>query len=204
MDADSLPTEAKRLATNIHSAAGRLRELLTELMTVACGKKPTVELCDIRDILAAESDAALAAMGNKEVEIVLGVPTKIELPLQRTRMMRVFFNLITNSLEAMAGHGLVRITARIAQNCVFVSVEDTGPGIPRHIREQWFDPFVTSGKQNGLGPGLALSRQTVLDHGGGIWTASCGGGRFVVRLPLNRSVSSVLGITLSFQRSASR
>ena len=47
-----------------------------------------------------------------------------------------------------------------------------------------FEPFVTAGKQNGLGLGLALSRQTVFDHGGDIWMEPASGARFVIRLPL--------------------
>jgi signal transduction histidine kinase len=50
-----------------------------------------------------------------------------------------------------------------------------------------FEPFVTAGKQDGLGLGLALSRQTVLNHGGDIWTEPAAGARFVIRLPLNLS-----------------
>ena len=49
-----------------------------------------------------------------------------------------------------------------------VRVDDTGPGIPASVREHLFQPFVSEGK-NGLGLGLALSRQTVLDHGGDLW-----------------------------------
>jgi len=49
-----------------------------------------------------------------------------------------------------------------------------------------FEPFVTAGKQDGVGLGLALSRQTILNHGGDIWTEPATGARFVIRLPLNR------------------
>ncbi len=42
----------------------------------------------------------------------------------------------------------------------------------------------TAGKDHGLGLGLALSRQTVLDHGGDIWTEPAKGARFVICLPL--------------------
>jgi two-component system sensor histidine kinase MtrB len=46
---------------------------------------------------------------------------------------------------------------------------------------------VTSGKKNGLGLGLALSRQTVVDHGGEMWAENApgGGARFFIRLPFD-------------------
>jgi signal transduction histidine kinase len=47
-----------------------------------------------------------------------------------------------------------------------ITVRDTGPGVPNHIRSSLFQPFTTAGKSNGLGLGLTLSRQTVAEHGG--------------------------------------
>jgi signal transduction histidine kinase len=65
------------------------------------------------------------------------------------------------------------------------STKGTGPGIPRAIRDRLFEPFITTGKQDGLGLGLALSGQTLLHHGGDIWTEPAIGARFVIRLPLH-------------------
>ena len=106
-----------------------------------------------------------------------------------TRMERVFLNLITNALEAMPTGGKLHIVSRKANSYVLIELEDTGPGIPRGIRDRLFEPFVTAGKQDGLGLGLALSRQTVLNHGGDLWTEPATGARFIIRLPLNRAGS---------------
>jgi nitrogen-specific signal transduction histidine kinase len=54
---------------------------------------------------------------------------------------------------------------------------ERGPGIPYKIRDRLFEPFVTAGKQDGFGLGLALSRQTVLNHSGKIWTEPASGAR---------------------------
>jgi signal transduction histidine kinase len=106
--------------------------------------------------------------------------------LARSRIERVFFNLIINAFEAMQGGGEVRIRGRQAGNYVVVEIEDTGPGIPNEIRERIFHPFVTAGKVNGLGLGLSLSRQAILDHGGDLWIETAPGARFVMGFPLNR------------------
>jgi signal transduction histidine kinase len=184
IDLDPGPTQVKRLATNIYRAAARMRELLADLNSVARGNRSTAEMCDIGEVVAAASDAASAATENHSVQILLELPERIELPLIRSRMERVFFNLIANALEAMPSGGMLRIVGRNAGNYVLIELEDTGPGIPRAIRDQLFQPFVTAGKQDGLGLGLALSRQTVLNHGGDIWTEPATGARFVIRLPL--------------------
>jgi signal transduction histidine kinase len=186
MHLDPASTQGKRLAANIYRAAGRMRELLADLACASRGNKSTSEVCKIRDVATAASEAALPAAEEQSVQILHDVPGDLETSLERSRIERVFFNLITNSLEAMPHGGKVRIAARKADNCVLIEVEDTGPGIPRGIRDRLFEPFVTAGKEDGLGLGLALSRQTVLDHGGDMWSEPAAGAYFTIRLPLNR------------------
>ena len=53
------------------------------------------------------------------------------------------------------------------------------------IAPQLFQPFVTAGKKNGMGLGLALSRKTVLSHGGDLWAEqNQTGAKFVMKLPV--------------------
>jgi signal transduction histidine kinase len=184
MELDPASPHFKRLAANIYRAAGRMRELLADLADASYGGKRPSELCRVRDIVTAASEAILPAAEKQSVQILNDVPGGIETPLERSRMERVFFNLIANAVEAMPHGGKVRINARQTDNCILIAVEDTGPGIPAGIRDRLFEPFVTAGKNQGLGLGLALSRETVLDHGGDIWTEPAAGARFVVRLPL--------------------
>ena len=184
MELDPASPNFKRLAANIYRAAGRMRELLGDLADASYGRKRPCELCQIRDVVASASESALPAAEKQSVQILTDVPDDIDVPMERSRIERVFFNLTTNAVEAMPHGGTVRIGARKADNCVLIAVEDTGPGIPRGIRDRLFEPFVSAGKAHGLGLGLALSRQTVLDHGGDMWTEPAAGARFVVRLPL--------------------
>ena len=105
----------------------------------------------------------------QHVEVQIRIPDEIELPLERNRMERVFSNLVGNALEMMPEGGRVQISAAAQNGFVVADVRDTGPGIAPEIRGSLFEPFVSAGKKNGLGLGLALSRQTVLDHGGDMW-----------------------------------
>jgi signal transduction histidine kinase len=192
IEVDAGPAQVKRLATNIYRAAGRMRELLADLNSAARGNRPATEICNIGLVIGAASDAASATTKNHNVQILLEVPERIELPLIRSRMERVFINLIANALEAMPAGGKLHIACRKANRYVLVELEDTGPGIPPGIRHRLFEPFVTAGKQDGLGLGLALSRQIVLNHGGDIWVEPAAGARFVIRLPLRRDGSSAV------------
>jgi signal transduction histidine kinase len=182
---EPLPTVVKRLAMNIHRAASRVQELLTDLHSVIHGNRSTFEMCELSETLAPVLEAALEALGNKGVQLVLNIPRGIMLPLQRTRIQRVFINLVSNAVEALSQGGEIHISAKITDDRVQVDLEDTGSGIPLSIRDRLFEPFVTTGKDGGWGLGLALSRQAILDHGGEIWAEPGAGSRFVIRLPLN-------------------
>jgi signal transduction histidine kinase len=184
MDPDSHSAQVKRLAANMYRAAGRMQQLLADLASIARGNVSTAEICDVREVVAAASEATLTAIQYQSVQILLDVPERIDLFLVRSHIERVFFNLIANAVEAMPGGGMVHIRARKGGTCVLVELEDTGPGIPGCVRDRLFEPFVTSGKQDGLGLGLALARQTVRNCGGDIWTEPAAGTRFIIRLPL--------------------
>jgi signal transduction histidine kinase len=187
VDLHSAPIQVKRLAANIYDAADRMRKLLADLNGDLGGHPSRAEICNIRDIIAAACEAVSGTKDDHRVQIQIQIPDCIELPLKRSRMERVFFNLIANALEAMPAGGKLRILGRKAGNWALIEVEDTGPGIPLEIRDRLFEPFVTAGKQGGFGLGLALSRQTLLNHGGDIWTEPAAGARFIIRLPLSRA-----------------
>jgi signal transduction histidine kinase len=191
MELDLAPTEVKRLAANIRRAAGRMRELLADLAGASNGSKSTFQICNIRHVIDAVSEAVRPIAERQGVRIVNEASIGLQIPLVRSRMERVFLNLIANALEAMPHGGEIRIGARQRDNGVLIEVEDTGPGIPRAIQDRLFEPFVTAGKVDGLGLGLALSRQTVLDHGGDMWIEPAAGAHFTIRLPLNRDAEVV-------------
>jgi signal transduction histidine kinase len=192
VDADLPPAHVKRLAGNIYRASRRIQELLQDLLNVSRGKSRAPEICRLREVASAACDSLASIAEAQHVAIVQEIPPDIELSLERSRMERAFVNLIGNALEAMPEGGEVRISARVNDGAAVVQVQDNGPGIAPEIRSQLFQPFVSAGKRNGLGLGLALSRQTVLEHGGDMWVepAPGRGARFVFRLPLPGTVPS--------------
>jgi signal transduction histidine kinase len=192
VDTDLPPSHVKRLAGNIYRASRRIQELLQDLLNVSRGKTGAPEVCRLREVASAACDSLAAAAGAQNVTIELSIAPEIEVPMERSRMERAFVNLIANALEAMPDGGAVRISAALENGSAVVHVEDNGPGIAPEIRQQLFQPFVSAGKRNGLGLGLALSRQTVLEHGGDMWVESVtgSGARFSFRLPGAHAVQS--------------
>jgi signal transduction histidine kinase len=103
------------------------------------------------------------------------------------KLDRVFSNLLRNACEAVTpDSGRVRVVARGSSSRVDISISDNGSGIPEKIRDEIFQPFVTFGKVDGTGLGLAVVQKIVLDHGGEVDVESTGyqGTTFRLRLPL--------------------
>jgi len=183
VDGNLSDAQMQRIAGNIYRSSRAINDLLQELVDVSRGRMQTPELCRLADIVDAAVDAQSAVAGQNGVAIHAEIDPAIDLPLERARMERVFLNLISNAIEAMPAAGSISIYSSRDSSGIVVSVDDTGPGIPPAIRSRLFQPFVTDGK-NGMGLGLALARQTVLDHGGDLWLEEGGAGaHFRLRLP---------------------
>jgi signal transduction histidine kinase len=108
------------------------------------------------------------------------------------KLERVFSNLLKNACEAVENAGRVRVVALGSSKQVEISVSDNGPGIPENIRNDVFQPFVTFGKADGTGLGLAVVQKIVLDHGGEVTVESTGsqGTTFKLILPLTSAAKS--------------
>ncbi len=185
VDTDLSPEQVRRLAANIYRSSRQVQDLLQELADVTQGRGHAREICRLHEVIGAAYAPVAASAEAQRVSVQFDTPEDIELPLDRSPMERVFQNLIANAVEAMPEGGSVSIRAERKDSGVVVTVEDDGPGIPALIATRLFQPFVTAGKKNGLGLGLALSRKTVLAHGGDLWTEEKDtGARFVLRLPL--------------------
>jgi signal transduction histidine kinase len=103
------------------------------------------------------------------------------------RVQRLLQNLITNAVEALCKthHPVIEVKSWVNDSTFHLKVHDNGPGIPSAIRNQIFEPFVTSGKSKGIGLGMAIVRNIVTAHGGSISFESQPdqGTSFVVSLP---------------------
>jgi signal transduction histidine kinase len=186
VDAELSSEQQRRLAANIYSSSRRIRELLQELLDVSRTKSKPVETCKLVDIVASARDELIHTAELQSVSIAAEIPENVEVIVSRDRLERVFVNLISNAIDAMPEGGSVQISVQLELGSVKVLVEDSGSGISDEAWPNLFRPFASFGKKNGLGLGLALSRQSVLDSGGDLWVEkkTPPGARFVMRLPL--------------------
>jgi C4-dicarboxylate-specific signal transduction histidine kinase len=123
-------------------------------------------------------------------QVFLNLQLGVDLPRVKgdpVQMRQVLLNLTMNGIEAMTTpsgpHRLRICTSMHDADSLEVIVLDTGPGINPQMLEQIFEPFVT-GKSQGLGMGLAISRTIVKAHGGRIWAENDPGGGAALRFTL--------------------
>jgi signal transduction histidine kinase len=104
---------------------------------------------------------------NRSIDVMCGV--QLSGWFDQRKLERALYNLLLNACEAAPPlGGTVEVTAAEVAGSITISVADNGPGIAESIRERLFHPFVSYGKENGTGLGLAVVQKIVQDHGGEI------------------------------------
>ncbi len=179
------PSQVKRLATNIFRSASQVKSMLEDLVDAGRGRPGKSETCLLSNIVASAWDYVGARAEKAGVTVLIEVPEHCSVTVERHRIERVFMNLFVNAIEAMPGGGTVSVTASCREDGVRVEMQDTGPGIDPQVLPNLFEPLTSGTKKGGMGLGLALSRQTVIENGGdmGVDPAVEAGARFWLRLP---------------------
>lgn len=108
------------------------------------------------------------------------------------KLERALYNLLLNACEATTGEDRrVNIELAQASDGLQIRVGDNGHGVPAAIRNRLFEPFVSSGKENGTGLGLTVVQKIIEDHGGDVVVeeTSAAGTVFRLTLPLSSSLN---------------
>jgi signal transduction histidine kinase len=100
---------------------------------------------------------------------------------------RVWVNIVDNAVDAMHGHGSLKVKTSRDDRYVLVEISDDGSGIPREAKTRIFELFFTTkGVGEGTGLGLDIVRRIVAGHGSEIRVDSAPGETtFKVRLPID-------------------
>lgn len=141
------------------------------------------EAVDVAVAGAAKDGVAIRYNFDREAEQVIA---------DRLQVQQVVLNLVRNAAEAMEGSPRrdLSIESRpLEPGLVEVLVADTGPGIAPEVADRLFQPFV-SGKPDGMGVGLSISRNIIEAHGGRMWTSRNADGGATFHFSLRRAVQT--------------
>lgn len=175
------------LGEKIREQARRTKVLVTSLLSFARQVPAEKQLLDLNTVLAGAVQLRNLDLRDKNIRIEL--ESRSVLPAVRgdpNQLLQVFYNLISNAVDAMetAGGGVLLIRTLREKGNVVIEFSDTGPGMKEP--EKVFDPFYTTkpvGKGTGLG--LSICYGIMQEHGGRIagFNRPEGGCTFRLELP---------------------
>jgi nitrogen-specific signal transduction histidine kinase len=196
---------SRELAGYISTEVNRLSALVTEFLDFARPLHAQPHPADLTALL----DRVLQIVAGRFASQEAGDPVRIErhyasglplVPLDESLCEQAFLNLVQNAYEAMqetGKGGTLRVDVQPAtrddqkgdnQKGVELRLADTGPGVPEELREEIFNPFVTT-KKTGVGLGLSIVSKIVDGHHGSIHVENAphGGAAFTLFFPLEET-----------------
>jgi len=152
--------------------------------------KKELELLNINDLLISviEKNKKLAQL--KEINIKEKLESNVYILGNKIELSRVFFNVLDNAIKYTKHNGAISITDKIISNKYYVTISDTGCGIPSNILNKVFDPFFRgdpSRSTEGAGLGLTLSKKIIENHKGSI----------LIKSQVNKGTNVIISLPIS-------
>jgi PAS domain S-box-containing protein len=154
--------ELKRIAHITRQSLGFYRESIAPART------------SISDVLESTVDLLKSKIKAKHAVIEKQWEGDVEITAVAGELRQVFSNLLANSLDAIGEKGIVKLRVstgsalKDGRRCIRVTIADNGIGVSAVLRQQIFEPFVTTKGATGTGLGLWVSKQIVDKHAGTI------------------------------------
>jgi signal transduction histidine kinase len=175
-----------------------LGDAVDNLVTICSAKETARSAAREHFDLAQQADIRLqrerAFAGRHGLTLDMQVRGDTRIYGDREALLRALRNLVANAIQWSPPGGVVDVAFDGHDSMIEVAVDDSGPGVPEHLRERIFEPFfrgpAAAGQRIGYGLGLAIARTAVLDQGGEIEVGPSrkGGACFRVRLPRKSTV----------------
>ncbi len=179
----------KKFSDIVLSELERLQQMNNELLTFVRGDKIELELkeIDANQFISDVVEIVKADLDIKNIELILDNKIQSRISIDINKMKRVFVNIINNAIDAMPEGGKLNIiTEDVGGDLVSFTIRDNGKGMRSDVKARLFEPFFSFGKKNGTGLGMAITRDIVIEHKGGIHVESeLGKGTgFIIKLPI--------------------
>ncbi len=163
----------------------RLDGLVNELLNFASPPDARLAPGDLAEVLRDTLFLIGKQFQKQGVRLHDDVPEQLPHPqMDSGRLKQAILNLLTNALEAMPGEGDLWLSAQRTEDGAWVTIRDTGHGVPADRLELIFEPFYTT-KGEGTGLGLSITHTIIAGHGGRIEVKSSEGkgAEFKIYLP---------------------
>jgi two-component system sensor histidine kinase KdpD len=189
-----LPGASAELETahRMKDAALRMNSLVSNMLDMARLQSGPVQLNrqwqPLEEVIGTALKAMSGALDHRPVKVALADDLPL-VSIDAVLFERVLCNLLENASKYTETMSPINIRAASSGEHVVITVDDTGPGLPKGKEQAIFDMFERGRKESstpGVGLGLAICRAIVEAHGGTIRgeTRPQGGARFTIELPL--------------------
>jgi signal transduction histidine kinase len=186
------PDQAAELYQEIRDAVGRMTELIDSLLEFSRSRATlSISYVSIEETMQRAIHAVQSHPSVEDIEFKVSCEGNTAGWVDSKKLERVFYNLLLNSCQAVsASSGKVSIEIYEMTRSLEIHITDNGPGIPEHLREKIFEPFMSYGKENGTGLGLTIVQKILEDHGATIklTRASYGQTTFAITLPVGSPI----------------
>ena len=161
--------EVRTLLERIANCGRRAGNVVATLNGLARNTKPERNPVEVARLIDEAVMILRSDLNRRQIGLCLEISSDLPaVSIDRTQILQVIVNLVTNAAQAMAdGHAWNRtlaVRARETGGRVTIEVEDSGPGVDPTVREKLFESFYTT-KASGIGIGLAICRSIIEAHG---------------------------------------
>ena len=161
----------KKLETYLEVAKGeinRLDYIVTQFLGAIRPAPVQLKLASLNHVVEKTIELLRPEIENRGVTVKTKLPRALTAtPIDATQMQQVLVNLMKNAAQAMTTGGTLTLQTGETSDGVWVSVTDTGCGIPQEQINRIFEPFYTT-KKKGSGLGLMIVQRIVRAHNGRI------------------------------------
>ena len=178
---------------------GRLDYIITQFLQAIRPARPNLKKNSLNDIIEETIELLRPELKNRGQSLKLNLNEALPLAFfDAGQIKQSLINLMKNSMQAMSTGGELIIKTGEAEEGVWISLTDTGCGIPQEQIKQIFEPYYTT-KEKGSGLGLMIVQRIVRDHDGRLELTSHGskGATFRIWLPKEERMPRLLKDDLS-------
>ncbi|NCW27213.1 MAG: GAF domain-containing protein [Verrucomicrobia bacterium] len=181
------PSEAQAKDLNlIEAKLAQMNGILDRVLNLARSADPEIGAVDGTDLMEEVFLLTRTKLSAARIQVTKKVPPRGKAMIRgdRPQLEQAVLNLVLNAVEAMPKGGELKLGVQPREQNVFLTVQDSGRGMPKEITERLYEPFL-SRRPGGTGLGMALVRRTVEAHGGALRVDSQTerGTRVEIRLP---------------------
>lgn len=165
----------------------RLDNIITQFLDALRARAPKMVPGSVNQIMTETLELLRPEIENRGQHIDEKLATNLpDVPCDPAQIKQVFVNLVRNAMQAMSRGGELKVETGANNEAVFISISDSGSGIPEEKLNQLFQPFFTT-KKKGSGLGLMIVQRIIREHAGRIDVESKPGKgtTFRVWLPLH-------------------